>query len=190
MNAYQFIASLMSSLAWPVSVFLIALLFRKRIIEILPRLRLRYGEFDVSMHRLADAEKEAAKATSPALEDAPKPTPEEKEKFNRIAEISPRGAILELRNELEDRVVKFAQARGAKLSPLHTSTTYVVRVLRQMGLIDEVTSAMIDDLRVVGNAAAHDNGRSFTESEAQRFKTIYEVVGARLRAIEAGQIKP
>ena len=143
----------------------------------------------MSTHRLEDAEKEAANDPLPALAEAPKPTPEEKEKFERIAEISPRAAILELRNELEDLVVKFASGRGVKLSKVHTNPTYVVRVLREQRAIDEVTSALIDDLRVVGNAAAHDNARSFTVDEARRFKTIYEVVAARLRAIETGQIK-
>lgn len=184
MSVYQLIASLVQSLAWPVAVVLVALLLRKQ----LRAFRVKHGDLDVSA-RLGDAESEAAKDPIPPTAATPLPTPEEKTKFDKMAELSPRAAILELRNELEDRVLKFAKTRGTKLSPLHTNVTFVARVLRQQGQLDGVTSALLDDLRVVGNASAHDASVEFTIDDARRFRALVEIVSARLGAIEAGQIK-
>ncbi|MEZ2146360.1 hypothetical protein AAE026_29290 [Bradyrhizobium sp. DN5] len=81
-------------------------LFREKLNTLLPFLRMKYKDFDVSF-RLDQAEKEAAlilpRPPSPDLE----PTPEEKSRFEKVAEHSPRAAILEKRAELE-QVVKTA----------------------------------------------------------------------------------
>lgn len=192
MNLYQFIASIVQSLVslgWPLAFGFAVWLFRRELAAMIPRMRVKYKDFDVSF-RLEEAEK-TAKALPPPTPDAiAPPTPEEKDRFDRIAEASPRAAILELRNELETIVLNFARTQGVKLSPLHTNTTFVARVLRQDGKLDSQTSLLFDDLRVIGNAAAHDTEREFTAEDARRFKSLFEVVVSRLRGIESGFIEP
>jgi hypothetical protein len=97
MDGYQFIAIFQSvvSLAWPAAVFGSVWLFRDKLRTLLPLLRMKYKDLDLSF-RLDEAEREAAKIPptppSPDLE----PTPEEKTRFERLARISPRAADLPL----------------------------------------------------------------------------------------------
>jgi hypothetical protein len=129
--------------------------------------------------RLATAEKEveALALTTSAVKEPP-PTPEEVEKFEQIAKVSPRAAILETRAELDQALREFAQAIGMKQTnrPLGS----LIRDLRTHESIDHRVSAILDDLRVLGNNAAHgiDN---FSFDEALRFRDIAERVMALLR---------
>src|SRR5882757_545617 len=106
MDGYQFTAAMFQSvvsLAWPASVVAAVWLFREKLTQLLPFLRLKHKETEVSF-RLDQAEKEAAKLPPPAPSPDLERTPEEKSKFEQVAEISPRAAILEARAELEDVV--------------------------------------------------------------------------------------
>jgi hypothetical protein len=140
--------------------------------ELLPQLRAKYKDVEISF-KLEQAEKEAAQI--PALPSSLEllPTPEEKSRFEGLAEYSPRAAILDKRAELEQALKSVAEpyvpsstARSWKTLPLTTA----IRALRQENIIDERTSALLDDLRTIGNRAAHSqDGREFTVEEAIRF---------------------
>jgi hypothetical protein len=175
MDGYQFIASLLQSLvslAWPLAVVISVWLFREKLNALLPLLRMKYKDFDVSF-RWESAEKEAAKL--PVRLDAPeaKPTPEEKTKFEQIAKLSPRAALLEMRVNLEEAVRSFAQAIGMPSTGPYMNYAPLIRTLRQNSLIDANTSALLDDLRAIGNAAAH-NQSDPTEQDALRFRDMAE----------------
>ena len=63
MDGYQFIAAILQSvvsLAWPAAIFGSVWLFRDKLRTLLPLLRMKYKDLDVSF-RLDEAEKEAAK---------------------------------------------------------------------------------------------------------------------------------
>lgn len=174
MDGYQFISSIFQSLvslAWPAAFVVAVALFRGKLRELLPYLRLKHKDTEVSF-RLEQAEKEAAQIPAPPPSPEPEPTPEEKSRFENVAQHSPRAAILEKRAELE-QVLKVAAepyvstsvAKSAKTMPLTTA----IRALRQQNIIDQKTSALLDDLRAIGNRAAHsDDGREFTYEEAVR----------------------
>jgi hypothetical protein len=79
--------------------------------------------------------------------------------------------VLEVRANLEEAVREYAQVRGiSNISP-YTSYSLLIRQLRQNGLIDQNTSALLDDLRVIGNAAAH-NQSDPTEEDALRYQAL------------------
>lgn len=184
MDGYQFLSSLfasLTSLAWPVALVIAVALFRGKLTEMLPYLRLKHKDTEISF-RLDQAEKEAAQIPkappSPDLE----PTPEEKSRYERVAEHSPRAAILEKRVELEQVLRSVAEpylvasnSRSWKSMPL----TSAIRTLRQQKIIDENTSALLDDLRTIGNRAAHSqDGNEFTKEEALRFgKLTDDIIG-------------
>lgn len=193
MNLYQFIALLVQSLVslgWPIAFVVAFWLFHKEIRSMLPRMRFKYKDVDVTF-RLDEAEKIVKALPAPAADPVPVPeTREEKDKFQKIAELSPRAAILELRNELEASVVLFGLHVGLNFANPRKTLTYMIRVLRGENFIDAQTSALLDDLRVIGNTAAHDDEKSITRDDAFRYKSLVETVIARFRSIEAGQIKP
>lgn len=185
MDGYQFIASLFQSvvsLAWPAAVVACVWLFRERLSALLPLLRMKYKDLDVSF-RLDQAEKEAALLPpSPDVAES-KPTPEEKSKFEQIAEISPRAAILEVRTDIEAAVRSLAESTKLLTSKVQ-STLGLTRLLRSREVIDAQTSALLDDLRVLGNNAAHRADTEFTKDEALRFRSLADQAIARLRFAE------
>ena len=169
MDWLQFFAALIDSLAWPAAVAGSIFIFREKLVELLPRLRVKYKDAEVNF-RLEQAEKEA-EALPPPPEDAPEPTPEEKSRFEQVAEISPRAAMLEVRTEIEVAVRDLAKAANL-LSPKVQSTLGLTRLLRSRGLIKPHTSALLDHLRVLGNDAAHDMGTEYSVDDALRYREL------------------
>jgi Domain of unknown function (DUF4145) len=177
MDGYQFFASIFQSLvslAWPAAFVIAVMLFRERLRSLLPLLRVKHKDFEASF-RLEQAEKEAAllPPTVPRLEA--QPTPEEKSKFEQIAELSPRAAILETRSDVEEAVRSYADAVGYEARKTLTFLP-LVRLLRSKGYLDPTSSALLDDLRVIGNNAAHGTDQVFTKEDALRYRSLADQV--------------
>ena len=175
MDGYQFTAAILqslTSLAWPAAIVVCVSLFREKLTSLLPFLRMKYKDFDISF-RLEKAEEEA-KALPPMAKNVINigTTPEEKTRFDQLAEIAPRAAILETRLEIEDAVVSAAKLTGASngLAPL--TLMVAIRSLRNSHNIDAHTSALLDDLRAIGNSAAHQNSAQFSTQDALRFRDL------------------
>jgi hypothetical protein len=182
MNGYQFIASLFQSLvslAWPAAFIGAVWLFRERLTALLPLLHLKYKDFDISF-RLDKAEMEAQALGQPQDDQAPQPTPEETSNFLKLVELSPRAAILERRLELENAVEEFAESVGMKPSRPR-SLLNLTRELRKHELIDQTTSALLDDLRIIGNTAAHAIDTHISVEDALRFYDLTEKVIRQFR---------
>jgi len=186
MNGYGLTAAIVqaiASLAWPAAIFACVWLFRAKLIELFPALRVKHKDWEASF-RLGEAERAAAKILplppSPDLE----PTPEEKTKFEHLAEISPRAAILEARSDLEEAVKNAFISRGGKVLPNTPNLKGATRVLRASGLIDQATSAVLDDLRAIGNNAAHNRELEFTTEDALRFRRLADQVIQQLNLIQ------
>ncbi len=181
MDGYQFLASIIQSImsvAWPAALVVCVWLFREKLNELLPRMHAKYKDIELSF-RLDQAEKEVRQLPAPETpsEEASEPTPEEQSRFDKIAKLSPRAAILELRYELEEAVRSFAAAVGAEVVRNTRALSFgeLTRILRHNALIDHHTSAALDDLRVIGNSAAH--GASDTDlsaEDAARFRSLAE----------------
>jgi hypothetical protein len=175
---FQFISSLVqsvASLAWPAAFVVAAWLFREKLVELLPHLTVKHKDWEASF-RLEKAEAEAA-ALPPAAAPTPEqqPTPEEKSRFEQLAELSPRAAILEARSELSQVVEEMATHLGA-LPIKPRSLLEGIRALRNSKMIDPTTSALLNDLRVVGNEAAHNPDVGVTKEEAMRFRALTDTV--------------
>lgn len=189
MDGYQFFAAIFSSivsLAWPAALVACAWLFREKLSALLPLLNMKYKDFDISF-RLEQAEREASRIPPPPPSLDLGPTPEEKSRFEIVAEHSPRAAILEKRAELEQTMKAIASpfvpssiAKSTKTMPL----TSAIRALRQQMIIDERTSGLLDDLRVIGNRAAHSlDANEFTKEEALRFGRLTDDIIDRVRIL-------
>jgi hypothetical protein len=192
MDTYQFMAAIFQSLvslASPVALVICVLLFRERLRTLLPFLRLKHKDTEVSF-RLDQAEKESAQIPTPPPSPDLEPTPEEKSRFEQLAEHSPRAAILEKRAELEQAMRSIAQsywsgATTSTPSPRSISLLTATRILRKQGVIDQRTSALLDDLRTIGNQAAHSaDGTDFTIDDALRFGKLADGAIAYLKVLE------
>ncbi|MER8852186.1 DUF4145 domain-containing protein [Mesorhizobium australicum] len=186
MNWLEFWASVIASvasLAWPAAVVAAVWLFRGEIRPLLPRLRLKHKDTEISF-RLDEAEKAVGQLPPPSADSPPAP-PEELSRFERIADISPRSALLELRREVEDVLRsedrKFARATGA--SPPRG----VRDILRRMSVTNRISPeahTLLEDVLAIGNIAAHDSAATFTKEDAMRYRAVVD------RAIELLDIDP
>ncbi|MER8382269.1 DUF4145 domain-containing protein [Mesorhizobium sp. M0027] len=180
MNYLDFFASLFASatsLAWPAAIVAAVWIFRGELRPLLPRLHLKHKDTEISF-RLSEAEKTAEHLPHKNIE-IPPPTPEEISRFDKIVQISPRAAILEVRAELESAVYGLAESSGqARKLPFGN----MIRLLRDNELIDAGTSALLDDLRVLGNRAAHETSHDFSVDDARRYKAIADRVMNSLQA--------
>lgn len=184
MDVYQFIAAIFQSLvslAWPAALIVCVWLFREKLNVLLPLLRMKYKDFDVSF-RLEQAEKEAAQIPPAPPSITLEPTPEEKSRFDQLVQISPRSAIVEIRAELEDALKDALQRRGRLLDKPVTMVA-ATRILRNEELIDGTTSALLDDLRVIGNEASHSSEREFTKDDALKVRKLANQAIQRLSVI-------
>jgi hypothetical protein len=171
MDWLQFTASVVGSIvsmAWPAAFVAAVWLFREKLTELLPQLRAKYKDVEISF-KLDQAEKEAGQLPEPEV--ASEPTPEEENRFNQLANISPRAAIQEMRRELEFAVSNVAVSHGLASKP--QSLLMATRELRNKGIIGPQLSALLDDLRTIGNNAAHGGPEVvFTREEAERFRSL------------------
>ena len=118
-------------------------------------LRVKHKDWEASF-RLDQAEKEASQLPAPTSATEANPTAEEESRFKQIANISPRAAIMERRREIEEALSNLALKHGidGRKAPM----LQMIRILRgSEGIIDPNTSALLDDLRAIGNTAAHFN---------------------------------
>jgi hypothetical protein len=192
MDWLTFFSSVIGSLvkiAWPAAVFGAVWIFRDKIEDLLPLLKLKYKDLDVSF-RFDEAAKEAARLTIVESGES-EPTPEEKSKFEELAEISPNAAILEYRGEIETllqdiidtKLPQQTSANVSKSSYRSRSMGEMTRILRNNNIIDSNTSALLDNLRAIGNQAAH-RVVVFNRDDALKFRDLAEKTMSTLKAIK------
>jgi hypothetical protein len=184
----QFISTMFGHLvvlAWPTAFVVVAYLYRERLMELLPGLRLKRGEWEASF-RLGKAEEAAAGLPPPVIVVAPEeqPTQEEKDRFDELAKLSPEAAVMELRRELEDLVINTAMPlAGSAVSKGLTMLT-ATRILRSEGVINTQISQILDDLRNVGNTAAHVAGKAkLSYNDAVRYRSLATIVMNWLKGV-------
>jgi hypothetical protein len=177
MNFWEFLASVIGSIAWPTAIVVSVWMFREKLGELMPLLRLKYKDFEASF-KLDQAEKEAA-TLPPAPADA-LPTKEEKDKFQQLAELSPQAAIVEVRRDIEETLRKFAKSHNLTSSTPNSAAS-LIRLLRQHDLIDHSSANVLDTLRGIGNQAAHSNSSDYSIEDALRYKELADLVLAQLR---------
>lgn len=178
MDVYQFIADIIKSivsLAWPAAFIGAVWLFREQLIQLMPHVQFKYKDLDVSF-RLAQAEQDA-KQLPVAGEAVSQPTPEESSRFDQLARISPRAAILEMRSDLEEALRMPYTISDPENAYRNASMQVMIRTLRKHNFIDEKTAGVLDDLRAIGNRAAHlSSADAFTVDDAERFRSLVQRV--------------
>jgi hypothetical protein len=162
------ITSLIAAFALPAALVVSMWLFKEKLGMLLLLFRVRHKDWEASF-RWDKAEAEARKLPVAPFDPEMEPTPEEKSRFEQIARVAPREAILEAGAQLEEAVRAYASMKGFA----NYSRRYglLIRLLRSNRLIDANTSALLDDLQNIGNAVAR-NLSDPTEAEAIRYRSL------------------
>lgn len=167
MGVLDFIASLVSSFAWPLAAFIIALVFHKQIGSLLAKVKtLKWGEAAVDFtEKLDKVESEAAvladqtKAQDTATPAAPSG------RFHELLAISPNAAILDSWSEVESEIRKPGKHHGLIDSPARPSR--IGDQLVKDGVLPIGVHKMLAEMRSMRNQAAH--GAQTTPEDALRF---------------------
>lgn len=155
-GALEFMAALVSSLAWPMAVCGIALAIRRPIIHLLPRLsNLKYGDLELDFSQeLSEIEERAQAAklgTSPEAEDGARDLLSE---VNAVAAISPLAAIPLAWTAIEGEIDKTLTRMGITFDRRRQPSADI-RALERAELIDHDLAIVLNRLRGLRNEAAH-----------------------------------
>jgi len=92
--------------------------------------------------------------------------------------------MLEVRTDIEVAVRDLARAADL-LTPKVQTTLGLTRLLRNKGVIKPHTSALLDDLRILGNNAAHDMGIEYSAEEALRYRAVANLAISQLLQVQS-----
>ena len=156
MDWLTFLAQVIGSLAWPVTIIIVVLLLKDQIASLFPFLkRLKAGPVEAEFERgIQEAKTEAANL--PAPEALPAPMDARRQQLIQIAYINPRTAILDAWQGVEFSVKKAAIQRiGGSPMPDISSALKMVRELAKSNIITPDDVALFHDLRGLRNQATH-----------------------------------
>jgi len=181
----SFIASVVGSLAWPAAVVGLVLILRKPIRGLLPLLqRRKYKEFEIEFGRRVEEVKQELQELPPG---AAQPTLDPSTSaLLRLAEVSPRAAVLEAWREVEQAALAAARKVGGDAFRNRTSPFDAIRVLERSGPLDRNIIGLLRDLRGLRNQAAHAPDFALTKESALEYATSALTVARYLRDVAGG----
>jgi hypothetical protein len=182
-NWLEFVASIVGSLAWPL-VFLGAFYFlRKPVKDLLPFLqRFKYKDLEVEFNRRVE-EISAEVSELPAPQPAAAPQADEVATFARVAESSPRAAVLEAWLSVESAAFEAAKRFGWQSpSAKASSGSYAIKFLEQNPALDRSTTGLLRELRSLRNQAVHTPDFALSKGAALEYVSTASRVANYLRS--------
>lgn len=167
------LVALISALAWPVATVWIAYLFREEVSGLASRMsRLKYKDMEASFEReLKEAESKAESITQQTPSTRPSVELISKlEQLQRIADISPRAAILEAWLLIESAAGQSGFVQGAT-HPRINPMLFVDWLIRE-GKLPSNSIKLVEVLRDLRNQAAHLPDFSVSRDEADRYLAL------------------
>lgn len=171
------VTTLISALAWPVTVLILVFFFRREFRFAASRLStLKYKDFQADFERdLVRLEGEVKSLppthTSNDVQPSTKQTQSELSNYQqllRIAEISPRAAITEAWRDIELATKAATDAYGISVGG-QIAGVKAIRALVQQGLLPEDVIRVYERMRVLRSKAAHANDFLIDQEEAERY---------------------
>lgn len=177
------IVALIVGVAWPVATVWIAYIFKAELKALFARIsQLKYKEVEANFEKgLAEAEAEARKVQNVARPTLPQPEKiSQLDQLRRIAEVSPRAAIMEAWVLIETAAIASGITSGVSIPRVNPRT--LAEYLAHSGKIPEESIALLGKLRQLRNQAAHLPEFVLSQDEAERYLElavkISEIIGS------------
>jgi hypothetical protein len=175
-SALEFI----SSVAWPLTVLVIALVFRKSIIDMLSGqllTRMKAGPFEANWERGVSEVEAELKQTFPTEEQRPSPESLMAE-LASLAERSPATAVLEAyaRIEKELRHIVESPPVDPHLDLDRLGAPALARVVHNAGRLSEQTVQAVEGVSVLRNLVAHGRAGDITRERAKEYLALADGV--------------
>lgn len=178
MNWLAFWASVIGSLAWPATIVVVVLIFRKQLLAAAPWLR----ELEVGNVKMKFAEElakaaNAAEAMQPPNAPAPHPVAD---RDLMLAEHAPIGLVLQSWMTIDQALADAANRHGLSTSSsLRTAPAHrVIADLEERRLITPATTQTLRYLRDLRNQVAHRRGVIDTDQALEYARLAKKVVDA------------
>ena len=155
-----FISKAIDSLAWPVVALVLGLVFRRKLLDLLPSIRkLKAGpveaEFELAAKQVLANAAEATSPTIPPTEKTPdteKPTGQETIAWLISARSDPAGTILKGWAKVDGELFRLGHQMGTIVDPLESKNT-VYHVASE--ILPAETMRLVRELRELRNKVAH-----------------------------------
>ena len=173
----EYFVKIIEALAWPVTVFVLVIIFRGEVSKILDRITsLKYKDFEANFEKqLREAEQQAehirserAPAELGTTDRLTSPQVTVHDQLLRIAEVSPRAAITEAWREVESAATNAAETAGLE-APRRMPINHLVRELIRERIFSDTALPLFDRLRRLRNEAAHAPEFIIDQGEVERY---------------------
>src|SRR5579859_300435 len=183
MDCLTFIASIIKSLAWPLAVIVIVLVLRKPLGSLLPLLqRLKYKDLELDFGKRVEEVSDEVARELPGETTSPLPA-SDSSAIARLAEVSPRSAVLEAWREVEIAAIDAARKVGGEAFRTKTLTYQAIRFLEQNESLERNVISLLRDLRGLRNEAAHAPDFALSKESAQEYASSAAAVARHLRKV-------
>lgn len=164
----EHLVELVKAIAWPAAAIWLGYLFRTELRQLLGRVSaVKYGDVEASFGQNLDkAEKDAQGIVSPKSEVSEEEL-SKKELLLRIAEVSPRAAVVEAWTLIEMAAMKNGIWSGAAIK--RTNPKMILDHLEASGKFSPVSLKLVQQLKQIRNQATHLPDFAITQSEAERY---------------------
>ncbi len=179
MNGLQFIASLVRSLAWPLAIIVIALIFQKQLRQLAsrPMRRLKAGPLEVEFDRLlSEVELSVEVPQKVASDNRGELENSVIEELEDLVTTSPITAVMDshaaVERQLRDLIVK--NTPDANVSKM--SMRQLLRTALDLGVITPETANAVEGITVMRNLAAHGRSNEVTPERARDYLSLVDAV--------------
>ncbi|MFI0844354.1 hypothetical protein [Mesorhizobium sp. IMUNJ 23232] len=171
--------TLVGSIAWPVAVVVVVLVFRKQLVKLVGRIIALSGPAGITATFADELEKTRDAAEHAPQTQLPPPAPglEENDPFLALAKNYPEAAVMNSYKEIE----RVFEALNDKLGRRFPSVV-VMDSLRKVGAITSEIYKLFYQLRVTRNAAVHSE-RPITPGEALEYRTLVQRLVEELEGV-------
>jgi len=184
LNTYEFISSLVKSLAWPIVVLTIGIMLKRPLSKILSNLnKLTYNNLEMDFS-------EKLEEIQSTLDDKGVPAVQghngKEQEIKTIAEVSPAAAITMSWSTIEQEIL--ATIKRLRISPdypMYNSPLKNINLLKDANLIDLGTEKTLNELRILRNKAVHPHpsNENITYMEAMKYYDLSRKIIRLLRNI-------
>lgn len=170
MDILTFISNISAAVAWPMAVVIIAFILKDPLVELLCNVKkLKFKDVELDFEKESTVLKQIESSVSSQI------TVEENQL--KLAELSPRGAILEAWLELEDTLANAAEKEGMQRTrpggvsgkPVPIDSLAFVQRLSASGKLSQTSNERFLKLRKIRNKAVHVTDNVISQEDAEVF---------------------
>jgi hypothetical protein len=174
MDWLTFVASIIGSLAWPVTTLVIIAILYRPLINLFPSVqRLRFQGLELDFDRQVHALAFEARTLLPRARGVLDAEITLRAQWVELANFSPRAVVLEAWIQLEKAAIEASRRHGLNLKTAERNSPLLLgQALEEAGVFEGNTGVVFHQLRNLRNAAAHASEFSFTPDSAIEYADL------------------